>query len=875
MEQPINRVIKRSHLRTGLFILALLWLLGVATSYAQMIPQLPESLLERTFDNLIGLFQVQFLGFLVILASFVILPLKRYRGYLVAAFFAVSAAYILSLPRRLDLAAEFLGFIFWWCFSLAGGHRLLHRISPRIASLGIAGGVLIAALVPVWFFLGLLGILNAWWVGAVFLLILAAGMVLAGPSVVTAFRSLIKRAGYIGVLGFTSLELILILLTISFIWTNSPEAGSDSARSHLPLAQDYAREGNLDQYFVNWGRFMPKPAQTWSAAAITVGGVQTTKWLSWMYLVLCIFLIAEEMYRRTRSLDFSILSALVVLSCPYLLYLSTTLYIDHLILLLNLTALFLVFRASGPQRLKILAVSALVIGSLAQIKYNTLLFALVWSSAVAWNLLRHFQLSASLKKGAAIALLFLISASPWYIYTYAKTGNPLFPYFNGIFHSPLWPEGTPSTLGQEKYTLGDEAYAWIRFPWIVTFDTSHVSNRHDGIMGYWMLGLIPIGLLGMNRRWLKNGLEPTLAGAAGIFLVGLFTLNSRYWLPAYPLVILGLLLGAREFYRKAGIRLVLDLKLLAAFLLTAMILVTIPFWTAFNHFGFFPLEVYTGEKTGREWSGFLYPGIQAVESLNRFVCGKEGVLATNFQAVYAVNARAYEFPFWHTNILGLKTADNLEEFFQRNRIRYWAVNLRNADDKRFFNSRFDTNSHFWSDDRLVAASHQVAVFDVSNREPVVNMIVERVISEPLQLCEPGAREDCTEWRVRNPGSGETVRMLDSGRVRIPAGGSVWKVYPIHTGADLVEFSVRAAAKERTTLILSLEWLDSSGGQLDLTIGGIASGTAFDLFEGPIYGNIPSGVEKVRVRVRPWRTSASVFDPQVRFLGVSKAENGGR
>ena len=194
------------------------------------------------------------------------------------------------------------------------------------------------------------------------------------------------------------------------------------------------------------------------------------------------------------------MSLAIILSCPFLLYLATTLYIDHLILLLNLAALILVFRSRGPGQIGILMISALVMGSLAQIKYNTLLFAVVWSGTVTWYLFTSFRISKAFKWGTLIALTFVISTSPWYIYTYTNTGNPLYPYFDKVIDSPMWPSGLKATLEQDKYSLGEGGFSWLKFPWIVTFHTSQISNRHDGIMGYWMLALVPFWLFGINRR---------------------------------------------------------------------------------------------------------------------------------------------------------------------------------------------------------------------------------------------------------------------------------------------------------------------------------------------------------------------------------------
>jgi hypothetical protein len=855
-------------IRRLLLFAAFAWLIWIAAKYAILIDELPQNLLDSTLTNLKSLFLGQFLIFLAILFSFTSTRLDRYRGKILFPFFAISALYVVLIPGRWDLAAGILAFTVITFSITISVRQLLRILSPRIATLGLGLAVFIAVLIPAWFFLGWSGLLNQWTVGTIFFLLAIAGLWLSKREVPRFCKALTRQATRLDPIGFASLEIVFVLFTIVFIWTHSPEAGSDSARSHLPLAQNIAATGDIQQYFVNWGRFMPKAAQTWSAAAILIGGVQLSKWLSWLYLLGSGLLIFEEAFRRTRNQNFSILAAAITMSCPYLTYLATTLYIDHLILLLNLASLILVFRSKGKHQSGILLLSALVMGSLVQIKYNTLLFALVWSITVCFYLFSSNKLGQALKRGVLAAFVFLVCASPWYLHTYANTGNPLYPYYDQFFNSPYWPDKLETTLGQDKYFLGEEKYSWLRFPWIVTFKTSQVSNRHNGIMGFWILALIPFGIFGLSRAWFHRAAGPILAGAAGILLICLFTLNSRYWLPAYPFLILGFLLSGYELSVRTKLSLPRDIKIAGSLIFLTLGFLTVPFWTAFNHLGFFTWEVYSGKKSYREWMEILYPGAPAIEQFNQFVQADDGVLCTNYEAVYAPNARTYEFPFWHTNILELKSGDDLTEFIRKNRLHYWAMNFRDTDDNHFMRERFDASNRFWTDRRLVAASHQLAVFDITET-PGKRVLREiQRLNPEIDLCdEPGSK--CSGWEFSSSREGPVKAVSVEGKILIPAEQNISQVFPIPPGSTMVEFLIYARAEDPTTLILRLEWLDAEGKELGAVQGGIGSRLKFDLFHGPIYGNIPPEAARARIRIRPWRTETLVFDPQIRFLGSSE------
>jgi hypothetical protein len=38
---------------------------------------------------------------------------------------------------------------------------------------------------------------------------------------------------------------------------------------------------------------------------------------------------------------------------------------------------------------------------------------------------------------------FLLPLIPYTLYIYSQTGNPVFPLFNQVFHSPYWPTNDP------------------------------------------------------------------------------------------------------------------------------------------------------------------------------------------------------------------------------------------------------------------------------------------------------------------------------------------------------------------------------------------------------------------------------------------------
>ncbi|HET7660410.1 MAG TPA: hypothetical protein VFK66_08475 [Oryzihumus sp.] len=115
---------------------------------------------------------------------------------------------------------------------------------------------------------------------------------------------------------------------------------------------------------------------------------------------------------------------------------------DVIVSLPMLAALLLVLqslRGSHPVwRLALAGVlSGVAVGAkLTMAPYTAALFLAVL--VVAWRRRRWFLPLAAHVAGVAGGVA--LSAGWWYWDLWRLTGNPMFPYYNGIFHSPLWPD---------------------------------------------------------------------------------------------------------------------------------------------------------------------------------------------------------------------------------------------------------------------------------------------------------------------------------------------------------------------------------------------------------------------------------------------------
>ena len=126
--------------------------------------------------------------------------------------------------------------------------------------------------------------------------------------------------------------------------------------------------------------------------------------------------------------------------------------------------------------------------------------------------------------------LFVVLAAPPYFNAWMKTGNPVFPFENQVFHSPDFE--TSGTLQDVRYKPSP---AWNAL-YMVTFRSSDHIEGQDGALGFQYFLLLPALLILWNRRAPGALIAFALTGAV-ISFVSLP--NIRYLYPALPLLSIG------------------------------------------------------------------------------------------------------------------------------------------------------------------------------------------------------------------------------------------------------------------------------------------------------------------------------------------------
>jgi hypothetical protein len=816
------------------------WVGVVVAAYANLLARLPSQNLSETFAALKGFILWQMLGFLVLGVS----TLKaggRTSDRFVAAYLVLSSVGLIACARDVGFALDFAAFATWAALAVLSSRLLLRRMAgPILATWGIAATFVFAALIPAAFLLGMLRLVHT-------AVIWTFGVAIAVPGLVSLARS--RRGGRgrcltqnrLGPVGFVSLEAVWLILAVDFVWASVPEVASDSSRVYIPFARELAFAHGFEIQGIDWHRLMPMAVQAVWGDAFAIGGVRLAKWLSWAALVALAVLVGEEVSKRGRSRTFGAFSAAAILACPLLDWLAGTLYIDHVLVLLAVGAFIALGRSLARNSRRAAIAAAVLAAALAQAKYTGAVLTVSWALALVVYAWRRGGLHGGLRWAAPTLLVLAALALPWYGYTYATTSDPVFPFAKNLFPSPYWPGEVATTLGQERFAGPGSVVGWLALPWQVTFHSSKFSLWPDGFLGLSLLAFLPLALTGRGPR---NTDTTAFAAVAFFAVLAPWSLNLRYLLPAYALLLFwllargGSLLG--RIHPRGNSVLVVFLGLAAI----CMVALPIPLWIAARPLPYgFPWDVYTGVTSHRSRYAELLPGYQALEELNEHTAPEDKVLFSGPFGQHLVAARTFEFPGWNAMLDRITRPADVAPFLRKNEIHYWVVDYCNANDIAWFR-RLSVISNWWNPWRLRWGFSTIGVYDVSDNLHSSTMAEAGVTDLPpvVQGHPTVAAARARGWTSVTPQRLIEHDALGANHLSVAARTSLFHYLERPLGADFCEVRVKLRSNGSAPLLLTLAWRNINGKILTPQTHAPAWHTGGGRFEVVAFAPVPPGAQ---------------------------------
>jgi hypothetical protein len=459
---------------------------------------------------------------------------------------------------------------------------------------------------------------------------------------------------------YATLAVALIPLLAHWLVVLKPEVSGDALSMHLVVPAYVGQHHQWSFDFHHWVWAVMPMGGVWGyTIAYLLGGEFAARLLNFGLLCAISGLIYQCAVRWVNR-STALLLVGVFASTPMVQLVTGSLFIETFYAALIFGALAAMWESRW-------SISALLLGSAVAVKFTALFFvapAMVMLFAM-WRSQRSApsargQAKEALRRSStllAYAVIFLAAAMVPYAYAWAKTGNPVFPFYNNVFHSRWFdPVANPDPRFSQPLT-------W-HTPFDITFHTHLYWEGQDGSAGFQFLFLIPFVLPGVRRKW--GFAEWSLIGIAfGATLLGLaLKPNIRYLYPAFPLLTLAIALAMRPVLRWAG------------FAVMALNLAFLPSSSWFHKaFCFNPFN----RNAAREYLATTAPERLLIERLNHEYPG-ESALFLETMNIAGLRGEAWSNG-WHDRefverITTLNTAGDVRRVFEEMQLRHFVYPTR-------------------------------------------------------------------------------------------------------------------------------------------------------------------------------------------------------
>ena len=326
--------------------------------------------------------------------------------------------------------------------------------------------------------------------------------------------------------------LLLTLLVLHLFVVAKPEAGYDAMAMHLQFCQLIAEHHrwNFDVERYAWS-VMPLGADWAFASAYLLGGAAAARLVNLCFAAIAARLL-YRLVRRHAGEQAALASLCLVVSMPLAFLVTGSLLAESLWTAYLLGTLLVTLQSlRDPPGQKLTAFAMLAAGAM-QSKATSILWLAPLVAVIAIAIWRQ----RSYRQFDRRTLVLLIAAAvigAWpYANAWVRTGNPVFPFMNAWFRSPLFDASASfyNPLYRTPLSLGSI--------YDVVLNSGRFIEGYDGAAGLQWLLVLPLVVVALVRfrspeHWLCLAL-------ATLFFVAVYTQQSylRYLLPAFVLLMI-------------------------------------------------------------------------------------------------------------------------------------------------------------------------------------------------------------------------------------------------------------------------------------------------------------------------------------------------
>lgn len=456
----------------------------------------------------------------------------------------------------------------------------------------------------------------------------------------------------------------LVHVVVAFL----PEVGHDALAMHLFISSHLAtnHRWGFDATTYVWA-VMPMLGDWLFSIGYMLAGETASRLLNVGFIFLLAWLVRQLVVWAGGSLWGARWAVLLFLTSPLTFTESSSLFIESVWAAMVVGGTLAILRACSAEKdmRGQLGAAGLLLGFALAAKAVT--FAIL-PALVPILLLRY---KVWYKRGIVPVLilgllLFCVVAAIPYVTAWKLTGNPLFPFFNGIFKSPLW----PSVNFESASVFGKGVRLDVLYG--MTFNSGRYMEATTGAAGFqWLLLFFPAAVALLLTRHTR-GIALLAVGIGSVFLTFQSVSYLRYIFPAWAMLTAMIAVGMSA----RTTPLLVTSKVWGAIAFFT-ILLNLVFFTAGSFYRDFALRSIISESHRTQYLGVRNPLRNAVTLVNALNTGKTPVavfappLTAGLEAD-ALYANWYNVG-WQTAFNAAVTEQDMASLFIDRRVTYLIV----------------------------------------------------------------------------------------------------------------------------------------------------------------------------------------------------------
>jgi hypothetical protein len=334
---------------------------------------------------------------------------------------------------------------------------------------------------------------------------------------------------------------ITVVALVHFVVALMPELGHDALAMHLfiPAHMASRHQWGFDADTYAWA-LMPMLGDWIFAVGYLLAGETAVRLISVSFIFVTAWLARDLVIWAGGTDKGARWAVLIFLSTPLTFTESSSLFIESVWAAFVVAGILAILRLceSSDKSKSWIVLAAMLLGFAVATKAVTLTILPVLLLHMLWNYKSCLKATSFQALLGATGLFLFVGLIP-YLTAWRLTGNPVFPFFNGIFQSQYYPP-----VNFDSATVFGKGLTWDVL-YRATFDSGRYLEATAGASGFqWLLLFLPTSILLIIRQQVK-GITLIIVAVLMVFAVFQSVSYLRYAYPVWALLAaaMGLALG--------------------------------------------------------------------------------------------------------------------------------------------------------------------------------------------------------------------------------------------------------------------------------------------------------------------------------------------